>query len=130
MADQPVLCYQLTTDGHYACGRRKFLPAYFALAPSSSSMRRIWLYLASRSLRHGAPVLICTQVVTTNYHDADNISMTCTLFNGHLPAKPALATFAIMKNQWVLNCKVPQAERSPCHRTKIVKALKKITRIM
>jgi len=41
-------------------GLRKLLPAYLAPAPSSSSIRSIWLYFASRSLRHGAPVLICT----------------------------------------------------------------------
>ena len=41
-------------------GLRKLLPAYLAPAPSSSSIRNSWLYFASRSLRHGAPVLICT----------------------------------------------------------------------
>jgi len=34
-------------------------PAYTASAPSSSSIRRSWLYFASRSDLHGAPVLIC-----------------------------------------------------------------------
>ena len=33
-------------------------PRYDATGPSSSSMRRSWLYLATRSLRAGAPVLI------------------------------------------------------------------------
>ena len=35
-----------------------FIPGYTALAPSSSSMRRSWLYLATRSDLLGAPVLI------------------------------------------------------------------------
>lgn len=39
-------------------GCLNFLPANLALDPSSSSMRRIWLYLAKRSERQGAPVLI------------------------------------------------------------------------
>merc|ERR1740130_260985 len=39
-------------------GLRQSLPAYTALSPSSSSMRMSWLYLALRSERHGAPVLI------------------------------------------------------------------------
>ena len=47
-------------------GLRKLLPAYLAAAPSSSSIRSNWLYFASRSLRHGAPVLICTTQV--EYH--------------------------------------------------------------
>ncbi len=34
------------------------MPAYLALSPSSSSMRRRRLYLATRSERQGAPVLI------------------------------------------------------------------------
>ena len=33
-------------------------PGYTALLPSSASMRRSWLYFATRSLRLGAPVLI------------------------------------------------------------------------
>ena len=33
-------------------------PAYFAASSSSSSMRSNWLYLATRSERAGAPVLI------------------------------------------------------------------------
>jgi len=49
--------------GDYS-GLRKFLPAYLAEAPSSSSMRSNWLYFASRSLRHGAPVLIYTVTTT------------------------------------------------------------------
>merc|ERR1712146_68377 len=39
-------------------GQRKLTPAYTARGPSSSSIRSSWLYLARRSLRHGAPVLI------------------------------------------------------------------------
>merc|ERR1719382_940365 len=39
-------------------GVRKFAPAKYALFPHSSSMRSNWLYLARRSERHGAPVLI------------------------------------------------------------------------
>mmetsp|Transcript_39509 Transcript_39509/g.86294 ORF Transcript_39509/g.86294 Transcript_39509/m.86294 type:complete len:279 (-) Transcript_39509:3657-4493(-) len=38
---------------------RKFSPAYVHFEPSSSSMRKSWLYLARRSDLHGAPVLIC-----------------------------------------------------------------------
>merc|ERR1719440_2188421 len=40
-------------------GLRKFTPAKTHASPSSSSMRRSWLYFARRSERHGAPVLIC-----------------------------------------------------------------------
>lgn len=39
-------------------GLRKLFPAYLALAPSSSSILRSWLYLARRSDLQGAPVLI------------------------------------------------------------------------
>merc|ERR1719238_965920 len=39
-------------------GFRQEAPAKTASAPSSSSMRISWLYLALRSDRHGAPVLI------------------------------------------------------------------------
>jgi len=39
-------------------GFLKASPANFPLAPSSSSMRKSWLYLAKRSERQGAPVLI------------------------------------------------------------------------
>ena len=46
-------------DAAYFWGLRKFLPANLASPPSSSSMRNSWLYLASRSERHGAPDLIC-----------------------------------------------------------------------
>merc|ERR1712151_136778 len=42
----------------HQAGHRKPVPAYVALPPSSSSIRRSWLYFARRSLRHGAPVLI------------------------------------------------------------------------
>src|SRR5687767_15667043 len=40
-------------------------PPYCACSPSSSSMRNSWLYLATRSLRAGAPVLIWPQLVAT-----------------------------------------------------------------
>merc|ERR1712151_785506 len=43
----------------HQAGHRKPVPAYVALPPSSSSIRKSWLYFARRSLRHGAPVLIC-----------------------------------------------------------------------
>ena len=38
--------------------KKAFLPGYCAASPSSSSMRSSWLYLATRSVRLGAPVLI------------------------------------------------------------------------
>src|SRR3954465_12397110 len=41
------------------------VPPYVARSPSCSSMRMSWLYLATRSLRAGAPVLICPQLVAT-----------------------------------------------------------------
>src|SRR5690606_17970738 len=41
------------------------LPPNSAPPPSSSSMRRSWLYLATRSDRAVAPVLICPQLVAT-----------------------------------------------------------------
>lgn len=40
-------------------GERKFSPAYFERLPISSPILRSWLYFASLSDRHGAPVLIC-----------------------------------------------------------------------
>src|SRR5947208_146356 len=40
-------------------------PAYRAPSPSSSSIRSSWLYLAVRSPREGAPVLICPAFVAT-----------------------------------------------------------------
>lgn len=40
-------------------GERKFSPAYFERLPISSAILRSWLYFASLSDRHGAPVLIC-----------------------------------------------------------------------
>ena len=41
-------------------GSLKSAPGYLHFfAPSSSSIRRSWLYFARRSERHGAPVLIC-----------------------------------------------------------------------
>src|SRR5262249_55726758 len=41
------------------------LPAYFAALPSASSMRKSWLYFATRSERQSEPVLICVAVVAT-----------------------------------------------------------------
>ena len=38
--------------------KKAFMPGYSAISPSSSSMRSSWLYLATRSVRLGAPVLI------------------------------------------------------------------------
>ena len=38
--------------------KKAFMPGYSATSPSSSSMRSSWLYLATRSVRLGAPVLI------------------------------------------------------------------------
>src|SRR4029453_6222675 len=40
-------------------------PAYLAASSSSSSMRISWLYLATRSERAGAPVLIWPQLIAT-----------------------------------------------------------------
>src|SRR5207245_7354747 len=40
-------------------------PPYSARSPSCSSMRKSWLYLATRSDRAGAPVLIWPQFVAT-----------------------------------------------------------------
>ena len=40
-------------------------PAYAAASPSISSMRSSWLYLATRSVRAGAPVLIWPAFVAT-----------------------------------------------------------------
>ena len=42
-----------------------FRPANFAASPSSSSMRRSWLYFAMRSVRLADPVLICPARVAT-----------------------------------------------------------------
>lgn len=56
---------QLTVHrGSQSDGCRKFLPAYLASLPSSSSIRSIWLYLAKRSERQGAPVFIWNQLHT------------------------------------------------------------------
>src|SRR5690242_2462101 len=41
------------------------IPRYSAVSPSSSSIRRSWLYFATRSLRASAPVLIWPQLVAT-----------------------------------------------------------------
>ena len=40
-------------------------PGYSASAPSASSIRSSWLYFATRSVRDGAPVLICPHPVAT-----------------------------------------------------------------
>ena len=40
-------------------------PRKAAVSPSTSSIRSSWLYLATRSERAGAPVLICPQLVAT-----------------------------------------------------------------
>ena len=40
-------------------------PGNFAAAPNSSSMRRSWLYLATRSVREAEPVLICPVPMAT-----------------------------------------------------------------
>ena len=44
---------------------RRFGPGRLASAPSASSIRSSWLYLATRSERDGAPVLIWPQPVAT-----------------------------------------------------------------
>src|SRR5262249_44662256 len=40
-------------------------PPYLWLSPSSSAMRRSWLYFATRSERDAEPVLICPEPVAT-----------------------------------------------------------------
>src|SRR5262249_44566519 len=45
--------------------RKTLLPGYAASPPSASSIRSSWLYLATRSEREGAPVLICPHPVAT-----------------------------------------------------------------
>jgi len=69
-----VACLRL----QWPSGLRKFLPAYLAPAPSSSSIRKSWLYFASRSLRHGAPVLICL-TRQSKYLQTTNIQSFCML---------------------------------------------------
>src|SRR5258708_915888 len=44
---------------------KAFRPANFAASPSSSSMRKSWLYFAMRSVRLAEPVLICPARVAT-----------------------------------------------------------------
>src|SRR5262249_6888350 len=44
---------------------KAFRPANFAPSPSSSSIRRSWLYFAMRSVRLADPVLICPARVAT-----------------------------------------------------------------
>ena len=46
-------------------GARAAEPRYAAASPRFASMRSSWLYLATRSERHGAPVLIWPQLVAT-----------------------------------------------------------------
>ena len=49
----------------YSKQRKTVRPGYSASPPSASSMRRSWLYFATRSERDGAPVLIWPQPVAT-----------------------------------------------------------------
>src|SRR6056297_1514191 len=49
----------------YLSGARAARPRYSASSPRACSMRSSWLYLATRSLRAGAPVLIWPQLVAT-----------------------------------------------------------------
>lgn len=51
--------FGMLVQASYACGFLNFSPENLALAPSSSSIRKIWLYLHNLSDRQGAPVLIC-----------------------------------------------------------------------
>src|SRR5215217_709622 len=57
----------LRPDGTYPASNRgkAEAPAYRAASSRSSSMRSSWLYLATRSVRAGAPDLICPQLVAT-----------------------------------------------------------------
>ena len=45
--------------------KKAFMPGYSATSSSSSSMRSSWLYLATRSVRLGAPVLIWPALTAT-----------------------------------------------------------------
>lgn len=54
MSSEPVKPYRTL---HY-WGRLNEVPAYLAASPSSSSILNSWLYLATLSDLHGAPVLI------------------------------------------------------------------------
>src|SRR3954451_209366 len=56
-------CFGATSTARYA--RTALRPANVAAAPSSSSMRRSWLYLQIRSVRLADPVLICPAAVPT-----------------------------------------------------------------
>ena len=54
---------KLPKDPGYILNAQRFtlkapIPGYTAALPSSSSIRRSWLYFATRSVRLGAPVLI------------------------------------------------------------------------
>ena len=56
-------CEHPPLQSFHASGNQRLMlkapkPGYWAAPPSSSSMRSSWLYLATRSLRLGAPVLI------------------------------------------------------------------------
>src|SRR5690606_10270855 len=53
------------TPGHHRSGFRAARPAYAAVAPSASSMRSSWLYLAVRSERLADPVFIWPEPVAT-----------------------------------------------------------------
>jgi len=61
MASRAVRCQQDRTPVQ----RKGALPLKRAAAPSSSSMRSNWLYLAMRSVREAEPVLICPAAVAT-----------------------------------------------------------------
>ena len=63
-APRPFLCNESPRTGTGAT-RNTDRPGYSASAPSASSIRSSWLYLATRSERDGAPVLICPQPVAT-----------------------------------------------------------------
>ena len=55
---QGRLTAALRKDPNYFRLKKALRPRYTAESPSSSSMRSSWLYLATRSVRLGAPVLI------------------------------------------------------------------------
>ena len=53
----PIRAHSLRSALYIEC-RHAVMPGYTAASPSSSSMRRSWLYFATRSVLLGAPVLI------------------------------------------------------------------------
>src|SRR6185369_12135972 len=63
-------------------------PAYRAASSSSSSIRSSWLYLATRSLRAGAPVLIWPQLVAT--------------------ARSAIVTSSVSPERWLIMHRYPE----------------------